>query len=38
MPIVGGLDILWGSKTDHSVLTCGFACGVGCAAGSIAGL
>jgi len=30
--------ILWGSKTGHRLLTCGFACCIGCAAGSIAGL
>jgi hypothetical protein len=29
---------LWGSKTGHRWLTCGFACGSGRAAGSIAGL
>jgi hypothetical protein len=29
---------LWGSKTGHMLLTCGFACCVGGAAGSIAGL
>jgi len=28
---------LWGSKTGHRRLTCGFACRAGCAAGSIAG-
>jgi hypothetical protein len=29
---------LWGSKTGHSLPTCGFACCVGGATGSIAGL
>ena len=32
------LDDLWGSKTGHSLPTCGFACCVGGATGSIAGL
>ena len=34
----GQLDRLWGSKTGHRLLTCGFVCGSGRAAGSIAGL
>jgi hypothetical protein len=29
---------VWGSKTGHMFLTCGFACGAGYAAGIIAGL
>ena len=34
----GAWVTLWGSKTGHRLLTCGFACGAGLAAGSIAGL